>query len=198
MSELNVSDRWRLWRQRVDLDEYNTRWDRLEADGASVHDEADLVCHLGGQRIVDAGCGTGRVAAELAQRGKTVIGVDNDADMLALAAAKNSDVSWVLGDLATVQLYGTFDVAVMAGDVLNYVKPGYESMVIGNLAKHLEPGGLLVSGGSLSEADQLTHYDNWCRSAGLEPYERFASWDRAPYDRPGHYAISVHAKSSGR
>ncbi|MDH3681951.1 MAG: class I SAM-dependent methyltransferase [Acidimicrobiia bacterium] len=193
--ELNVSDRWRLWRQRVDLDEYNTRWDRLEAEGASVHDEVELVCALGGERIIDAGCGTGRVAAELARRGKKVIGVDNDIDMLDLARARSSDVSWVLADLATVDLYGEFDVAIMAGDVLNYVTPGYESLVVSNLARQLVPGGLLVCGGSLAEPAQLAHYDNWCRAAGLVLQERYASWDGVPYDRPGHYAVSIHTRA---
>lgn len=55
-------------------------------------------------------------------------------------------------------------------------------------------GGHLVSGASLAEPVQLTHYDNWCRAAGLQPAERFASWNRAPYDRPGHYAVSIHRR----
>jgi SAM-dependent methyltransferase len=192
--ELNVSDRWRLWRQRVDLEEYDGRWDRLEAEGAEVHDEAELVCWLGGNRIVDAGCGTGRVALELARRGKKVIGVDNDVEMLALAKAKSGEVTWVLADLATVSLFATFDVVVMAGDVLNYVRRGDETMVVANLGRHLMPGGRLVSGGSLAEPDQLTHYDNWCRSAGLNLEHRFAAWTGAAYDRPGHYAVSVHRR----
>lgn len=193
---LNVSDRWRVWRQRVDLDEYNTRWDRLEADGARVHDEADLVRGLGGERIVDAGCGTGRVAVELAKQGKTVVGVDNDADMLALARAKSDQVEWVLADLATVDLSDSFDVIVMAGDVLNYVSPGSEWSVVKNLANHLGPRGLLVCGASLSEPDQLTHYDNWCRSIGLTLRKRYASWSGVPYDRPGHYAVSIHGRTT--
>jgi SAM-dependent methyltransferase len=195
---LNVSERWRLWRQRVDLAEYDSRWDRLAAQGQSVHDEADLVCDLGGDRIVDAGCGTGRVAIELARRGKTVIGVDNDGDMLALAMARDVDVEWLLADLATVDLGQQLDVVLMAGDVLHYVRPGYEATVIANLGRHLGPGGRLVSGSTLAESDQLHHYDNWCRSAGLELEQRYATWSRAPYDRPGHYAVSIHRRPAVR
>lgn len=192
--ELNMSERWRLWRRRVDLEEYNTRWDRLEADGARVHDEADLVCSYSGDRVLDAGCGTGRVAVEIDRRGRQVTGIDNDADMLELAKAKNSNVTWILADLATVELTDHFDVVVMAGDVLNYVTPGWESVVVSNLARYLAPGGRLISGSSLAEADQVTHHDNWCRSAGLELEARYASWSKAPYDRPGHYAVSVHVR----
>lgn len=191
---LNVSERWRLWRRRVNLGEYDTRWDRLAADGARVHDEAELVASLGGDRILDAGCGTGRVAIELSRRGKSVVGVDNDEDMLTLARAKADDVEWILADLASVRLEMRFDVVVMAGDVLNYVKPGFESMVVSNMSRHLDAGGFLVSGGSLAEPDQLNHYDNWCRSAGLTQEARYSSWEGVVYDRPGHYAVSVHRR----
>lgn len=194
--DLNVSQRWRLWRQRVDMDEYDGRWDVLASQGQSVHGEADLVCALcdEGARVLDAGCGTGRVAVELARRGRVCTGVDNDIDMLARAQAKGGDVTWVLADLATVRLEVVFDLVVMAGDVLNYVRPGDESVVVANLARHLVPGGRLVCGASLAEPAQLTHYDNWCRAAGLDQEYRWASWGGVPYDRPGHYAVSVHRK----
>ncbi|MEL7207836.1 MAG: class I SAM-dependent methyltransferase [Actinomycetota bacterium] len=178
----------------MDLAEYDGRWDRLAADGNQVHGEADLVDSLGPSSVLDAGCGTGRVALELAARGRYVIGVDNDADMLALAEAKSSTIEWILADLSTVDLQTDFDVVVMAGDVLNYVRPGDESMVVTNLAAHLAPSGRLVCGASLAEPDQIRHYDNWCRAAGLELEVRYASWDRIPYDRPGHYHVSIHRR----
>ncbi len=192
--DLNMSERWRLWRQRVDIHEYNTRWDRLEEEGKNVHGEASFVCQVGGVRVLDGGCGSGRVAVELARQGKIVTGVDNDPDMLELANAKDADVSWVLGDMATIALGQHFDTVVLAGDVLHYVRPGFESMVVANLGRHLSPNGALVTGASLAEQDQLNHYDNWCRSAGLAFESRYASWTRAPYDRPGHYAVSVHRR----
>lgn len=183
-----------MWRGRTDLAEYNARWDRLAADGQKVHGEADLVDTFTPLSVLDAGCGTGRVAVELAARGRRVVGVDNDADMLDLARAKSDDVRWVLADLATVELDATFDVIVMAGDVLNYVRAGDESRVVMNLAAHLEPSGRVVCGGSVVESAHVRHYDNWCRSAGLELEVRYASWDRIPYDRPGSYHVSVHRR----
>ena len=72
-------------------DEYDARWRTLAARGANVHGEADLVEALlreeGGTRVLDAGCGTGRVAIELARRGFSVVGMDADAPMLAAARA---------------------------------------------------------------------------------------------------------------
>ena len=71
-------------------DDYDARWAKLAAAGKSVHGEADLVGNLlresGGTRVLDAGCGTGRVAIELANRGFSVVGIDSDAAMLDAAA----------------------------------------------------------------------------------------------------------------
>src|SRR5262249_53540301 len=61
--------------------------------------EADLVESLmreaGGTRVLDAGCGTGRVAIELARRGFSVVGLDSDTVMLDTARAKAPELSWV-------------------------------------------------------------------------------------------------------
>jgi len=64
--------------------------------------------------VLDAGCGTGRVAIELARRGVDVIGVDLDAGMLEQARQKAPDLDWIDGDLATVDLARHFDVVVLA------------------------------------------------------------------------------------
>ena len=77
-----MSDAWRRFRRHVDLDEYDARWDRLAAAGEEVHGEADFVMALRPTSVLDAGCGTGRVAIELARRGVEVVGVDADPDML--------------------------------------------------------------------------------------------------------------------
>ena len=80
-------------------DEYDARWRTLAAQGANVHGEADLVETLlrekGRTRVLDAGCGTGRVAIELARRGFSVVGVDADAPMLAAARAKAPELAWL-------------------------------------------------------------------------------------------------------
>src|SRR5512140_1735847 len=84
---------------------YDERFERLASSGADVHGEASLVEALlaergEGRRVLDAGCGTGRVAIELARRGHAVVGVDLDADMLAVAKANAPELTWVRCDLA--------------------------------------------------------------------------------------------------
>jgi 2-polyprenyl-3-methyl-5-hydroxy-6-metoxy-1,4-benzoquinol methylase len=78
----NVSDRWSQWRAETDLEEYYSRWTRLESLGQSPHGEADFIESLAPRSVLDAGCGMGRVAIELSRRGIDVVGVDLDDDLL--------------------------------------------------------------------------------------------------------------------
>src|SRR4051812_24275796 len=105
-------------------DSYDQRWTQLAESGESIHGEADFVEILlertSGRRVLDAGCGTGRVAIELARRGHSVVGVDADLDMLATARTKVPDLTWIHADLADLGAHSTetFDVVLLAGNVM--------------------------------------------------------------------------------
>ncbi|HYJ57594.1 MAG TPA: class I SAM-dependent methyltransferase [Mycobacterium sp.] len=180
--------------------DYDARWQRLVASGAAVHGEADLIESLlrecGGTRVLDAGCGTGRVAIELAARGFSVVGLDVDPTMLGAAQAKAPELRWIEADLvdAGAQLAETFDLVALAGNVMIFVERGTESQVVDQLAALLDPGGLLVAGFAL-RAGRLTleRYDELAAAAGLEPVDRWATWDREPFSG-GDYAVSVHRR----
>jgi SAM-dependent methyltransferase len=184
-------------------DEYDARWRSLAASGQSVHGEADLVEALlresGGNRVLDAGCGTGRVAIELAARGFAVVGVDVDPAMLAAARAKNPELPWFDADLTDLEtaVDGEFDLAVLAGNVMIFLEPGTEGDVVGGVSAHLAPGGLLVSGFQIRpERLSLQRYDELAGHAGLQPVARWATWSREPYTG-GDYAVSVHRRATG-
>src|SRR5215213_5754403 len=102
---------------------YDNRWAELAAEGENIHGEADFVISLGGAvgSVLDAGCGTGRVAIELARRGLDVVGVDLDPSMLEKATAKAPELTWVRGDLVDVDLGRRFDAVLMAGNVMIYL-----------------------------------------------------------------------------
>ena len=100
MTGEHVSERWAAWRREVDLDEYHTRWARMEASGNAAHGEADLIASFEPRAVLDAGCGMGRVAIELARRGFDVDGVDLDDELLAFARADVPHLAWMQGDLA--------------------------------------------------------------------------------------------------
>ncbi|WP_420640403.1 class I SAM-dependent methyltransferase [Candidatus Poriferisocius sp.] len=174
--------------------DYDARWERLAAEGHNPHGEADFVDqHLGGSgRVLDAGCGTGRVAIELARRGFAVAGVDVDSEMISSARAKAPEVAWHQLDLAGFELGEVFDAVVMAGNVLLFTAPGTEAAVVERCAAHLAPGGALVAGFQLRRGGYgLTAYDTQCADAGLTLSARYSTWERAPWTG-GDYAVSVH------
>ena len=181
-------------------DDYDARWRSLAATGQNVHGEADLVETLlresGGTRVLDAGCGTGRVAIELAARGFTVLGVDADAGMLQTARAKKPGLPWLEADLADLAgaVDAEFDLALMAGNVAIFLRPGTEGAVLRGVSDRLVPGGLLVAGFSIRPNRlSLNRYDELDERADLQPVVRWATWSRDPFTG-GDYAVSVHRK----
>ena len=174
----------------------------MEERGEWVHGEADLVCWFEPGSVLDAGCGTGRVAIELDRRGVDVVGVDVDERMLTEARSKAPHVRWVLGDLTDVavtepgdDVTREFDVVVLAGNVMVFVEIGTEAAVVANMARHLAPGGRIVSGFRMGLTPlTFADYDRLAAAAGLELEHRWTTWDREPYDG-GSYAVTVHRRS---
>jgi SAM-dependent methyltransferase len=163
-----------------------------------MHGEADFVERLGLRSVLDAGCGTGRVARELARRGLQTVGVDRDAGMLAVARDRAPHLEWREADLVAVDLGRTFDAIVLAGNVMLFLAPGTEGAVLTNLARHLGDGGLLVAGFQrMPRGLTLDRYDTLAAAAGLELVERWATWDRAPWRLSADYAVSVHRRVAG-
>ena len=194
-----VSERWSQWRRDTDLEEYHSRWRRLQASGQSPHGEADFIESLHPTSLLDAGCGMGRVAMELANRGIDVVGVDLDDDLLNFARRSQPSIEWVHADLATMQLGRRFTIVAMPGNVMIFCRPSDRSAIVGSAAAHLEPGGLLVAGFELEtrhDALTLAEYDEQCTSHHFELVERWATWDREPYVG-GTYAVSVHRLLGG-
>ncbi|MBN9100137.1 MULTISPECIES: class I SAM-dependent methyltransferase [unclassified Pseudonocardia] len=189
---MTLPDDWSQWRDRVDLDSYDERWARMAEEGENPHGEADLVWSYRPASALDGGCGTGRVGIELARRGVSVLGVDADPDMITAARAKAPGMAWLAVDLADLDRPERFDVVVLAGNVVPYASR--RSELVAACARHLAAGGLLVAGFQLQEGwPTLDEYDAWCAAAGLEPEDRFATWDREAYTG-GAYAVSVHRR----
>jgi SAM-dependent methyltransferase len=175
-------------------DDYQAWFDALAASGVDVHGEADFVMTLSPASVLDAGCGTGRVAIELDRRGVEVVGVDVDPSMLDAAHRRAPDVEWVAADLADFDLGRTFDVVVMAGNVPLFTAPGTNAAVVERCARHLAPGGALVAGFQHTRGYSLDDYDADCTTAGLALDARYATWDRVQFPGDGSYAVSVHRR----
>ena len=194
------------WADETDdrASDYDDAWEERAAAGESVHGEADLVRWLlqeHGQlsvrppSVLDAGCGTGRVAIELARHGVDVVGVDLDDGMLDRARAKAPDLDWRLDDVTTMDLGRRFDLVVFAGNVLVFVEPGTEEAAVATAAAHLRVGGLLVAGFQLGPGRyDLATFDRHAAANGLDAVARWATWERDPYDG-GDYAVSVFRRT---
>lgn len=168
----------------------------MEATGANPHGEADLVFSYGPRSVLDGGCGTGRVAIELARRGLDVVGIDLDPDMIGLARAKAPRLPWVQTDLSELELPARFDAVVLAGNVIPFVARDRRAAAVIACARHLAPGGRLIAGFQLQEGwPTLADYDRWCETAGVTLEARYATWDRDPFTDTGSYAVSVHRRS---
>lgn len=190
----DTPNRW-LETRSVSGDAYDATYERRAAAGEDVHGEADFIMRLEPKSVLDAGCGTGRVGRELARRDVDVVGVDIDPEMLDTARRKSPDVDWRLADLASVNLSRSFDVIVMAGNVMIFLTPGTEGDVVANLARHLRPGGLLVAGFQLMPGRlSIEDYDRFATNAGLKLAERWSTWDRDPWSAGGDYSVSVHSR----
>lgn len=175
---------------------YQERFDALAAAGTDVHGEAGFVSKLSPASVLDAGCGTGRVAIELARRGVPVVGVDSDASMLATARSRGPTVTWIQADVTTLDLGQVFDVVVMAGNVPLFTPPGTQAALVAGGARHVAPGGALVVGFQLGRGYELDEFDRHCAAAGLVPDGRWATWARERFPGDGSYAVSLHRRES--
>jgi SAM-dependent methyltransferase len=174
---------------------YQRRFDEMRAAGTDVHGEADFVQALGPASVLDAGCGTGRVAVELARRGIDVVGADVDPSMLDVARRQAPGIRWVRSDLALLDLGRTFDVLVMAGNVPLFTPAGTQAALVAGCARHVAPGGDLVAGFGLGRGYGVDDYDRDTAAVGLEPVARFATWDRKPFSPSSDdSAVSIHRR----
>jgi predicted TPR repeat methyltransferase len=149
-----------------------------------------------GSRVLDAGCGPGRVGAGLASRGHVVVGVDVDPELIEAAEADHPGPTWLVADLAELDLAAQgepelFDAAVCAGNVMPFLAPGTEGEVLSRIAAHLRDEGLFVVGFGLDRGYSIADFDTQAGAAGLELEHRFATWDLRPWHDDAPFAVTV-------
>lgn len=188
------------------------RQQQAAAAGADAHGEARFVHELAvrqlgrpAARVLDAGCGVGRVAIALHEMGHPVLGVDADLSMLRVAADLAPKIPFWLADLAELDvpqaaIAGGFEVVVMAGNVVPYLAEDTLDEVLRELARVTKRGGYVVAGFGIHPSDlpaglpvtSVQQYEDAARAAGWEPVERYAGWDRESFGADSTYVVCVH------
>lgn len=99
--------------------------------------------------ILDLGCGTGSMTAELAARGYDMTALDLSEEMLSVAEQRVRDcgknVLFIHGDMASFELYGTVDAVVCCLDGINHLTDREDLLsCFACVANYLNPGGLFI------------------------------------------------------
>ena len=173
---------------------YVDRFRRLAADGVDLEGEARLIDAMVGRgaRILDAGCGTGRVAGALHRRGHDVVAVDVDPELVAAAQADHPGPSYAVADLSRLELDGEpFDLVVSAGNVMVFLAPGSERSVLQRMRDHLRPGGRAVLGFRREDSYPYERFDADAEAVGLVREHRFATWELDPFAADADFAVTV-------
>jgi hypothetical protein len=74
----------------------------------------------------------------------------------------------------------SFDVIVMAGNILNFCAPGTQTTIVHNMVNHLVDGGVFVCGWSQEQRDDAYLWSGFvrdARDAGANLAETWTNWD---------------------
>lgn len=175
---------------------YIERFRQMARDGNDLEGEARFIDTMvpRGSRLLDAGCGPGRVGGALHARGHDVVGVDVDPKLIDAAEEDHPGPQWLVRDLNQLDLVGEgmapFDGAVMAGNVIAFVARGTEADVLRNVGNQLVPGGFLVVGYHVDRYP-IEEFDQAIVEAGLYLDLRLGTWDIKPFTDESDFTVSI-------
>lgn len=192
-----------LWMQKVEADPGHSQWyiDRFRAlaqAGEDLVGEARLIDAMAsrGARILDAGCGPGRVGGYLAAAGHDVVGVDVDPALIAAAEQDHPGPRWLVGDLAELDLPARgipepFDLIVAAGNVMTFVAPSTRVQVLSRLRAHLAADGRVVIGFGAGRDYEFGQFFQDASRAGLTPDLLLSTWDLRVFTDKSDFLVAV-------
>lgn len=178
---------------------YARRWQTMIDRGDDIDGEARLVDALvpRNARILDAGCGQGRVGGYLAARGHEVTGTDIDPVLISHARELYPDAAWAVGDLSADEIPGGgFDLVVSTGNVMGFLAVDGRLPALENIARALTPGGRFVVGFGAGRGWGFDDFMATAREAGLEPENVFESWDLQPFTENSQFLVAIFTRPS--
>ncbi|WP_225755588.1 bifunctional 2-polyprenyl-6-hydroxyphenol methylase/3-demethylubiquinol 3-O-methyltransferase UbiG [Actinotalea sp. Marseille-Q4924] len=196
-------DRRSRWTRKIEADPGHSHWyverfRRMRADGADLAGEARMVDAMlaRGSRVLDAGCGPGRVGGELHRRGHVVVGVDVDPVLIEAAEQDAPGPTWLVEDLVELDLPARgvaepFDAIVCAGNVMTFLAPGTEVEVLRRLGAHLAPEGRLAVGFGAGRGYAFVQFFADVEVAGLRLDLALSTWDLRPFTPESDFLVAV-------
>ena len=172
---------------------YIERFRTLARNGEDLAGEARLADAMAPRhaRILDAGCGPGRVGGHLAAAGHEVVGVDLDPELIAAAEQDWPGPTWTVGDLSELDLPQRFDVIVSAGNVMTFVAPDTRVEILRRMGRHLAAGGRAVIGFGAGRGYAFDDFLADAATAGLEPDLLLSTWDLRPFTPDADFLVAV-------
>ncbi|MBW6433717.1 class I SAM-dependent methyltransferase [Actinoplanes hulinensis] len=187
-----------LWLRKIAENPGHSRWyiDRfreMAARGDDLAGEARMIDAMvpRGARILDAGCGTGRVGGHLAASGHDVTGVDLDPELIAEAQAQHPGPRWQVGDLSELDLPDRYDVIVCAGNVMTFAGPSSRVEILRRFSAHLADGGRAVIGFGAGRGYEFDEFLADAATAGLTPDLLLGTWDLRPFGPGSDFLVAV-------
>lgn len=180
---------------------YVERFRAMAAAGDDLGGEARLIDAMVGRgsRILDAGCGPGRVGRFLADAGHDVVGVDIDPVLITAAEHDHPGPTWLVADLATLDLpadgvVDRFDVIVCAGNVLTFLDPATRRPVLARLVAHLGDDGRIVTGFGAGRDYEFAEFFDDVTAVGLRSDLLLSGWDLRPFTNESGFVVAVLSK----
>jgi SAM-dependent methyltransferase len=172
---------------------YIERFRTMARNGEDLAGEARLADAMAPRhaRILDAGCGPGRVGGHLAAAGHEVVGVDLDPELIAAAEQDWPGPTWMVGDLSELDLPQRFDVIVSAGNVMTFAAPDTRAEILRRMGRHLAAGGRAVIGFGAGRGYAFADFLADAATAGLEPDLLLSTWDLRPYTPDADFLVAV-------
>jgi SAM-dependent methyltransferase len=99
-------------------------------------------------KLLDAGCGTGRYAVELAQLGFHVVGIDRSAELISVARGRDKvaggRLEFQVGDFTALAPVASFDAILCRGVLNDLLTDAEREQAVLRFAQVLKPGGVLL------------------------------------------------------
>jgi len=165
------------WDAKLYDDKHSFVWEK----GKGV---VELLAPKPGERILDLGCGTGHLTAEIAASGAHTVGIDQSAEMIAPARRQFPSLRFEVCDAREIPFTNEFD-AVFSNAALHWI-PEAEKVIRG-VAGALKPNGRFVAemGGKGNIRRLVEAIAVACREAGLDRTVANEAWY---YPSIGEYA----------